>query len=810
MQPEVVELRTHGVSGTPPESLLDASAVVQIDGDTQGRFFQSADTLGDPLPRVADLKCGARPVIRFREGYHWGNMTSGGLRQALWAVLLPFAMVNLAQWMIPPVNGAFGRVVVFLLRAVVRTVGLLLTMLIMVQLTVIVADVVAAQCVTSGIGGCRLGVMKWFAAHPFWLSVAVALAVIAPVVAASTITRLSRLQLREDAPEAEEPRPDGESARPRIGIAADDFYAEERTSPARTLHALAGLAASALVLTGGVRPLDGDTNRGLWSISLALLVIAVLVMFALDDPRGTGGQHSFGGHRLTQLFDRYRNGGIGLVWWAAGVAVVVAAATVTLRQQLTSATQQRLIGVDVLVATVVEVLIWLCVAAGALTAVVALVSRRQFWKGRGTGAPATVPRPYRPWLLGTATAVLLPLAVLLGAGLGTGATQAVRSCLTVGCRPQLLSAAQSDGPRMPQIYEAIALMWGLIAVGLVGGVVIGLLLLGRAKFAGAPVAERVQGDDETWSWFVARLNQHTHRIVAALLGWSVLTGLVAVAATDQPLPVLRRLAETLRLNRAADLLTGPDGLTGWGRFAQGLGVLVLGLVLAALMWAIYNAYRRPDTAGRSLGVLWDLASFWPSEGHAFVPPCYARRAVPDLTRRARWYLTRYPDTKLVLCGHSQGSLLMYATVLRLADETPTLLNRVGLVTYGSQLQWAYGRGFTDMLSYFSHEDVMADLTGRWCNIIRFTDPVGGPVLSWRLEVDGAEISGRGLDMFPSGPDGTSVATDAAGPGAIRMGRELWLPDPVLVPPLFPPRKHSDYPLDTHWDDVVARAAGLIS
>ena len=95
-QPEVIELRTHGVSGTPPASMLNASAVVQVSGDAQGRFFQAADTLGTPLQRVTDLKCGPGKAIRFREGYHWGNMTSGGLRQALWAVLLPFAMVNVA------------------------------------------------------------------------------------------------------------------------------------------------------------------------------------------------------------------------------------------------------------------------------------------------------------------------------------------------------------------------------------------------------------------------------------------------------------------------------------------------------------------------------------------------------------------------------------------------------------------------------------------------------------------------------------------------------------------------------------------
>jgi hypothetical protein len=67
--------------------------VVQVDGDARGRFFAAADVLGVAQRHVQDLNYGSCKAIRSREGSHWGNMTSGGLRQALWAVLRIVATV---------------------------------------------------------------------------------------------------------------------------------------------------------------------------------------------------------------------------------------------------------------------------------------------------------------------------------------------------------------------------------------------------------------------------------------------------------------------------------------------------------------------------------------------------------------------------------------------------------------------------------------------------------------------------------------------------------------------------------------------
>ena len=42
---------------------------------------------------------------------------------------------------------------------------------------------------------------------------------------------------------------------------------------------------------------------------------------------------------------------------------------------------------------------------------------------------------------------------------------------------------------------------------------------------------------------------------------------------------------------------------------------------------------RNDTVRRSVGVLWDIGTFWPRAAHRLAPPSYAERAVPELQTR---------------------------------------------------------------------------------------------------------------------------------------------------------------------------------
>lgn len=197
----------------------------------------------------------------------------------------------------------------------------------------------------------------------------------------------------------------------------------------------------------------------------------------------------------------------------------------------------------------------------------------------------------------------------------------------------------------------------------------------------------------------------------------------------------------------------------WAAFVTSAGLVALGAQV-----------RRSPSARRNVGVLWDLATFWPRSAHPFAPPCYAERVVPEVVARVRWALADDPDRVVVLSGHSQGSLIVVAVASRLRGCE----ERLRLLTYGSQVRALYGRVFPaaagpDVLGYVPTAgpvtltspwpDVPDDkpaehpaghgLRGRlgnpdrWVNLFRRGDPLGFPVhADARNEFDVATLEVR--------------------------------------------------------------------
>src|SRR6188768_2102546 len=98
-----VEIRIHGVSGTPPEELLDRAGAERVSGDRVAGFYRpSATGQRRDIPRDEPPGSAAARNAPWLEGYSWGGWTSGARSRALWLVLAPFALVNVAPRMLPP------------------------------------------------------------------------------------------------------------------------------------------------------------------------------------------------------------------------------------------------------------------------------------------------------------------------------------------------------------------------------------------------------------------------------------------------------------------------------------------------------------------------------------------------------------------------------------------------------------------------------------------------------------------------------------------------------------------------------------
>jgi hypothetical protein len=163
--------------------------------------------------------------------------------------------------------------------------------------------------------------------------------------------------------------------------------------------------------------------------------------------------------------------------------------------------------------------------------------------------------------------------------------------------------------------------------------------------------------------------------------------------------------------------------------AQAAGVVGT-LATAALIGLTRQAYSDSGIR-RSVGVLWDVGTFWPRAAHPFAPPCYAERAVPELVNRLRRIagdkqagrddpalvesesqsirqLGNTPGSNLLpptqrrvlLTGYSQGSPIAAATVAQLPATMREPDRHVALLTLASPLRRLYGRAFPN---YFGNE-----------------------------------------------------------------------------------------------------------
>lgn len=135
-----LELLVHGVGGATPEKMLNDPRTVRITGDDTAAVYRRADDVtadtgpGDDRGRDAPVP----------EAYVWSNLTSGNGTRALWLLLLPFMVVNLAHWMRPAARERVRTVRLYGL--LVRLAALSLTVLLVAAACEVALDLTAWQC----------------------------------------------------------------------------------------------------------------------------------------------------------------------------------------------------------------------------------------------------------------------------------------------------------------------------------------------------------------------------------------------------------------------------------------------------------------------------------------------------------------------------------------------------------------------------------------------------------------------------------------------------------------------------------------
>ncbi|WP_158888713.1 hypothetical protein [Amycolatopsis anabasis] len=749
----VVELRVAGLIGTSGESLLDAVSTVDIAGDQLGRVVRPADRLRRPAPGPVVQALG-RSLPRTLEGYLWSGMTSGGAAKATWALLFPFSLANVAHWMLPPVpdGNRFATVLGAVCRSLLRVAALLLTMLLVSQLAVVTLDLLAAQCLAPGVK-CLSGVPDWMRGFGPTRTVAGLLPLLLLILVLHQVSAVDWSVRTETKP-------------PRGDILPGDTI---RTSPdtpvLRCLHTLVALAVVALILLGGpfVVP-TGVVDVVAWVCALVLLVAALLVASVLPE-RVRARSLNRWGCRIALTF--------------AVLLVAVAAVLATPLPPTLSGTGLTTPGIpsgtDGTVEALGAALIAVCLLFAVLLIPAALLARSSW---------SALPRRLRPWFGGWAAAPALALAGLVGGGFGAGLAVAMRKML------------RAEELRLPETYKLVTILWG-------GGLAVSAIL-GSLGFAIAvPLRRRIRGIPD-----VVRMLQTTEQDQReAAAAW-------ARSAWERR--HLHRIAVAVALAMAAGVAVllatrlWLGHLPEWLDVFSTLGIVALGALAAGLLRVVYTAAKNPNRS-RHLGALADLVCFWPRAAHPAVPPCYALKVVPELAERTREHLAE-PNTRVVLAGYNLGGLLAVVAAARLAHQLPEADRaRVGLLTAGAPLQWGYQRAFPAVLPHEGLAELYGLFDGRWRGLARGTDTFGGGVTTWRHRMVSGHLLGVGYqpdgDVGPLGPA-------IQGPtGALVLGGDHWLPDPVRGTCgtrrwAAGVLRHVDYVVDPEWDRAVVMAAGL--
>lgn len=800
----VTELRVHGVSGTPPESMLENPHVTLVSGDATAGFYRRVWLAGPPSALPGEAGTAKDPR---REAYSWGGLTSGAGSRALWMLLLPFMLANVAFWMYPaatirprekePWWRSPARDVTTALQ---RLFALSLTVTLTLSVVNVATDLVGWQC--GGSNSCVgqnsflhfLGALAFFSQPGRRLAIAslvpVGIVGLLWMLGHKSWNAYERLQPVATPGARMGRRPVKDHLGPDIGRRRM-WNGAEPVRRLRSLHVCAAFATAGIFL---LAPLTSGTRGGLATAITVLLILMALALsgpvlallvpplWRRKDPEGGAGEATL----RSPPRDHWR----WLPWIA--LILVLLSMIVALLPGVGPATApgplpwlSGSVGGVFLGQIVLLFLISAVIGAAAFGSRADRDASRQVGPRRtGDGArsdagspngassetaafetaasspaagqaPSGKPELRGRALAGLAAPVTLLLSWVLSVALGAG--------LVLRSADYLGTPAPTAGPVASHVALLVPSGYYWAAAGALCFVVVGILLAAVVFVLVWRHAANHQKDLVTTTYKSVNLrgangrdpvNARAHQIARAW-AWACMT--------DAAPLLLTMLASVLAMCTIAGVVGYLAAGSANGRTVHGMwlwqhaswlataGSWAVGAAALALIALGRRAYKDPATR-RSVGVLWDLGTFWPRATHPLAPPCYCERTFPDLIDRTTWLAPKESDL-VILSTHSQGTVIGAALVLQLDSQQRA---RTALVTYGSPLQRLYCRFFP---AYFGTkvlqgvgEALMETVpaapaapgvpaapaapgvpaTGArhewpWRNLYRASDPIGGPI-----------------------------------------------------------------------------------
>jgi len=844
----VTELRIHGVSGSDGPTMLEHPTALQVAGDTITGFFRRWNPGG-----------GGRPSVRWKlEAYSWGGLTEQPLASASWLVLAPFMMYNVAHFMLPPEPGASAspepgasaspergasaspepeppvspqparpvspgparatgqapppeggerRVTPPPVgwrhrsaQAVLRLLALAATVQFITGVTTVTVSTVAWQA--AGRPGALPAWMSWYTGLPPGWRVAIALLSVGVVVALMwviSVRTANRYEARRGITTTEIP---GGWRLAEPGFWKGLLLVRRQ----RTIHAASALAAAALLVAL-------PASHPVWPQRAALLVSAAVLLAAI-------------GLLVSPLSDRHNVTVVGeppedarTGWWcwlllAAGVVAILGSAAVSGWTDRSAYPQTGMFP------RTSGFLLWLLITQLALLFVFGITVGVLAYRARGKD------KDFRPYLGGNLATLIALLGFLLG-GLLTAALNLGVAGLLGTAVPGRLLLQPAPGNSLYVPWPVYA--FGGVAVGLLAGALIaGPILYVRyrrnwkrfnqpAPPAGPGDGARTDGPDDSGrnplvavdygqeaaaapknskkaakAWAVGLLADDAAHAVAWLVGG----GLVVLLGFE--ITALVHAVQDQHLSPTVGFLHDGASIISF------VTVALAGWLVARLRSDYSNASER-----KTIGALWDVATFWPRAAHPFAPPCYGERAIPEVVDRvlllmgsggpalpgqrdlAREYRVTVECGPVLLTGYSQGSIIAPAVAAQLPLDVlkgPDF----ALLTLACPARRLYGKAFP---AYFGQQylEQLARLLShggkqRWRNVVRRSDYIG----SWIFR--------------PPRPDGTQEHLEN------HVDQLCW--DPVVLAPddQSPPpptHRHSGWWPDPRADEIGAYLVGLL-